>query len=132
LSGPILDRIDLFVEVQGADHTTLLHQVSDPTKDKADREHVAKARQIQASRYATSNRLNAVMSNEEIKTISLLTDEAQVILNTAATRLRISPRSYMRIIKVARTIADLGTSKSISAMHLTEALQYRELRLLHQ
>lgn len=131
LSGPILDRIDLFVEVQGADHTTLLHQVSDPIKDNTDREHVAKARQIQANRYATSNRLNAVMSNEEIRAASCLTDEAQAILNTAAARLHISARSYMRIIKVARTIADLSISKPISAEHLTEALQYRELRLLH-
>ena len=128
LSGPILDRIDLFVEVRGTDHTALLKQSVDAKKDKADQTHVANARRLQAKRYGSLSRLNATMTNEDIRQLGNITDEGRDILNSAASRLGISARAYMRTIKVARTIADLDNETHISVAHISEALQYRELR----
>jgi magnesium chelatase family protein len=124
LSGPIMDRIDLYADAEEIDHTKLL--ATSPTKnDDRIRARVVKARAAQAKRYASAAKLNADMTNHDIKTRSNLTNEATKLLNIAASRLRLSARSYMRIIKVARTIADLTDTEQINASHITEALQYR-------
>jgi magnesium chelatase family protein len=125
LSGPILDRIDLHSFVHDVDHEHLLTQAPDAKVDQLVKERVAKARQQQAMRYGDTVKLNADMTNRDIKLQAKLENEARQLLNTAAQRLNISARSYMRTIKVARTIADLEGSPAINVAHLSEALAYR-------
>lgn len=128
LSGPILDRIDLYVEVSTVKHAQILEVASDQRADDATRARVAYARKVQNTRYK-SPATNSCMSNDQIKKQAHLDTAARVMLDRAATQLCISARSYMRIIKVARTIADLEKSRLILESHVTEALQYRSLRL---
>ncbi|MGH7194077.1 MAG: YifB family Mg chelatase-like AAA ATPase, partial [Candidatus Saccharimonadales bacterium] len=137
LSGPILDRIDLYSNVHEVDHDRLLTQMADPEADEAVRSRVAGARAIQARRFARAGaaagasspaaavRLNADMSNADIKRLAGIGPEARQILNRAARQLDLSARAYMRTIKVARTIADLEESPEVTAAHLAEALNYR-------
>ncbi len=125
LSGPILDRIDVYIEVEDIDHTKLLQQNSSQETDEVVRSRVAAARALQAKRFGVGHKLNSNMNNQDIKTLGKLTANAKNILDQAAKRLDISARSYMRTVKVARTIADLDDSESIEPSHLTEALRYR-------
>lgn len=124
LSGPVMDRIDIHVTVDEVKHSSLLgdNHTSETSKTIADR--VQAARTIQLQRFGDGY-LNAGMDNRQIKQHAQLTTDAIVLLNRAATQLDISARSYMRIIKVARTIADLDNSTAIASQHITEALQYR-------
>ncbi len=124
LSGPIMDRIDLYADVQEIEHSRLL--TSDGENGDEDiRQRVAHARDMQAMRYDSPTKLNADMTNKDIKARSGLNKEAHNLLNEAAKKLELSARSYMRIIKVARTIADLDKSEAVLASHIGEALQYR-------
>lgn len=125
LSGPILDRIDLYSNVHEIKHSKLLTQPEDKTSDDNVRLRIAQARSIQNTRYAKSNKLNTDMTNSDIKKFAKIEPEAQELLNTAAERLNVSARSYMRSIKVARTIADLEKSPNITHAHISEALAYR-------
>ena len=125
VSGPILDRIDLCCDVHEVQHSKLLGDKIDGEDDATVRQRVMQARQRQAERYASSSKLNNDMTNEDVKKLSHLTAQAKKSLNQAADRLHISARSYMRAIKVARTIADLEQSAEITDAHITEALRYR-------
>lgn len=125
LSGPILDRIDLYSDVSEIKHDKLLSQGIDTESDNRVRQSITQARQLQTKRYSKANKLNADMTNADIKKHSLVDDEARELLNTAAAKLNISARSYMRTVKVARTIADLELSTSVTAAHISEALAYR-------
>ena len=82
------------------------------------------ARNKQAKRY-NNNKTNSDMTNQDIKKLAFLSNAAQELLNQAAEKLQISARSYMRSIKIARTIADLEKSEHIETAHMSEALQYR-------
>lgn len=135
LSGPILDRIDLYVEVDTIDHAKLIRGnregndgANDP--DEPLREKVVAARQRQHARYEQSSRLNSAMSNRDIDTHSKLSPAAKTLLDAAASKLDISARNYMRIVKVARTIADLEASDEVLPSHISEALQYRSHNLV--
>jgi len=119
-----MDRIDLYADVEEVEHAKLLGP-SEENGDATIIRSVARARERQAKRYDSRTKLNADMTNNDIKTISHITTEAQQILNQAAKALDLSARSYMRIIKVARTIADLDDSDNVTAEHTAEALQYR-------
>ncbi len=125
LSGPILDRIDLYSDVNEIKHDKLLSQGIDTESDNIVRQSIASARLLQMERYSKANKLNADMTNADIKKYSLVDDEAKELLNSAAAKLNISARSYMRTVKVARTIADLESSIPVTAAHISEALAYR-------
>ncbi len=125
LSGPIIDRIDIHVPVNEVIHKQLLHteRFEEPSKMIAER--IYRARQIQAKRFGAAQKNNAQMDNQDIKRSGALSSQAEELLNQASERLQISARSYMRIIKVARTIADLEGAKQIEPTHISEAIQYR-------
>ncbi len=125
LSGPILDRIDLYVNVNEVKHSNLLSQSSGSDESKRIQANVINARKRQQQRYTNQATLNATMSNRDIKTHARLAPDAKQFLNDASEQLDISARSYMKIIKISRTIADLTSTDLITIEHLSEALQYR-------
>ena len=126
LSGPILDRIDLYVDVHEIDNKRLLSDVpSSAQTSHAIREKVAMARDKQAKRFGKTTKLNADMSNKDLKLHANLEPNAKDMLDSAAEKFGLSPRAYMRSVKVARTIADLDNSDAITVKHIAESLQYR-------
>ncbi len=125
LSGPILDRIDLYVDVHEIDNSQLLADRTPTTATQDVRSRVAKARGLQAQRFSSPSKLNADMSNRDILALARLEPAAKEILDAAAERFGLSARAYMRSVKVARTIADLDASEAIQPHHVAEALQYR-------
>lgn len=127
LSGPLLDRIDLHVEVPRLKREELSAQ-PEGEASKIIRERVSKARQIQQDRFkGTEAYCNARMTPRQIKEFCRLEAEAQDLLKSAILHLRLSARAYDRILKVSRTIADLEGTESIQARHVAEATQYRVL-----
>ncbi len=129
ISGPLLDRIDLHIDVPPVDVKELAEnqkasEFLEPSK--AIKERVIFARKIQQARFAgDSIQVNAEMKNSHIKKYCPLSKEAEQILQQAATKFQLSARSYLKMIKVARTIADLEDSADIGVSHMAEALQYR-------
>lgn len=125
LSGPIMDRIDIYVDVDEVLHKKLL---SNDLQEKSQviLKRVNLARALQAKRFGNRYKTNADMTNQEIKKLALLTETARQLLDQAAHQLQISARNYMRCIKIARTIADLENSEAIQPAHMSESLQYRQ------
>lgn len=123
ISGPIMDRIDLYVVVDSVNHTDLLETRKELSARKL-QDQVLKARAVQRDRYQSA-KLNASLNNAELKKYARLTPAARTFLDTASGRLQISARNYMRIVKVARTIADLEGSESINTSQISEAFQFR-------
>lgn len=128
LSGPILDRIDIHVYVGQVNHDILLTGGTSEEDSIAIAKRVQSARDAQNERYGSKTLLNSALPSTEVKKQANLAIDAVQLLNTAAKRLHLSPRSYARTIKVARTIADLEGSKTILAEHISETLQYRYRR----
>ena len=127
LSGPLLDRIDLQVEVDGISYEEL--RFAPPSEDSATiKARVEKARAIQRDRYAGSGvHTNAQMTNAQMKKHCALSPECEKILEAAFKKLNMTARASTRVLKVARTIADLEASADIQVRHITEAVQYRSL-----
>ena len=127
LSGPLLDRIDIHIEVQKVE----FEQLSDQRKGESSREirnRVLKAREIQEARYQKLNiSYNAQMGAKEIEQFCQLDSVSLNLIKMAMDRLNLSARAYDRILKVARTIADLSESENIQSNHIAEAIQYRSL-----
>jgi len=130
LSGPIIDRIDLYTEVDNVQHDTLLKNNKNTDSSTVVRRRVLAARQRQHKRYGVTTKTNSQLTNREIKATANLENSAQELLNQAAEKLEISARAYMRLIKVARTIADLEASPSITPAHISEAIQYRKQTII--
>jgi magnesium chelatase family protein len=125
LSGPVIDRIDLYVDVEPVEHARLLKPDDSVASSHDIAARVAAARGLQAARASNLGRLNGSLDNRAVKSLARLDDGAMELLNQAAGRLHISARGYMRAVKVSRTIADLDGSETILSRHLAEALQYR-------
>ncbi len=126
ISGPLLDRIDLFVSVAPVDHDLLLR--SETAKDvqhHAAQQAIELARAAQKARFLDSTKTNALLTNAGITRSAHLSKPAKLLLDKAGKSLNLSARSYFKTIKVARTIADLEGSTSIEPQHISEALQYR-------
>ncbi|MGH7157004.1 MAG: YifB family Mg chelatase-like AAA ATPase [Candidatus Saccharimonadales bacterium] len=125
LSGPILDRIDLHLPVHDVEHSKLLAKRQNAGESPLIRQRVEQAYSRQRQRFGGQARFNSSMNNKEIREIAHLSETAKKLLDAAAEKLDISARSYVRAVKVARTIADLDNSAGILPVHISEALQYR-------
>jgi magnesium chelatase family protein len=128
ISGPVVDRIDMWIEVSHIEHEKLKTRgmeevMGDHSADV--RERVRKARGVQHHRFGDMLRTNADMGVRDIDQRALLTPEAERILQKAGSAYKLSPRTYHRTIKLARTIADLASSEHISDTHILEAMTYR-------
>lgn len=129
ISGPLMDRIDLHVEVVPVNFEELASRQIPTESSQTIRERVIKARNIQTERFKHIEKVycNAQMRSHEIKKYCQLDDAGTRILKNAMEKLQLSARAYDRILKVARTIADLDYSEHISAAHVAEAVHYRNL-----
>ena len=128
ISGPLLDRIDIHIEVPTIEYRDLASlERGEPSA--AIRERVVSARQVQRERFRGMKSLhcNAGMGARQLQKLCQLQPAAQELLKTAITELNFSARAYDRILKVARTIADLDGAAEIGEQHVAEAIQYRTL-----
>ncbi|WP_166511933.1 YifB family Mg chelatase-like AAA ATPase [Desulfallas thermosapovorans] len=125
LSGPLLDRIDLHIDVPRLSYDDLVQSPPGEASETI-RRRVQRAREIQYSRFGP-DAVNAVMSPAQLKKYCRMDKEGAGLLRTAFERLSLSARSYNKIIKVARTLADLSASEDIRAEHIAEAIQYRSM-----
>jgi magnesium chelatase family protein len=128
ISGPLLDRIDLHVEVTPVAFSEL-SGISTQENSASIRDRVIRARAIQEERYKSFEGVyaNAQMSSKMLKQICEINTAGRTLLKNAMEKLNLSARAYDRILKVARTIADLGDCEEIKVEHLAEAIQYRSL-----
>ncbi len=128
LSGPLLDRIDLHLEVPRVP-VTLLQERPQAESSEEIRRRVEAARAIQCERYRhrPGAPFNSAMNGEELRRYAGLDREGQKLLQLAFETLGLSARAYNRIVKVARTIADLAGAEQIEAAHVAEAIRYRAL-----
>lgn len=130
LSGPIVDRIDMWVEVAQVDHEKLGDDRRDGKESSTIKKEVEVARAIQLDRFGSSGVFNSDMAVNELKEHAALSDTPKKALTAAAKYHNLSARAYHRIIKLARTIADLEQCGNIKKEHIMEALQYRPQKVL--
>jgi len=125
ISGPLIDRIDLHIEVPRIKFEKLsVNNLAEPSKSI--RERVEKARKVQEERFRNKNIVsNSEMSSQDVKEFCKIGEETLNILKTAISQFHLSARSYYKVLKLARTIADLENKEEIASAHVAEALQYR-------
>jgi magnesium chelatase family protein len=127
ISGPLLDRIDIHIEVPAVPYKELSATTSG-TSSAQMREQVTQAREMQAARFAgTSSRTNAKMTHRQIRQFCQLDEPGSNLLRTTMTEMGLSARAHDKVLRVARTIADLAGSEQIKHEHLHEAVNYRML-----
>jgi magnesium chelatase family protein len=127
LSGPLLDRIDIQIEVPPVDVEDITSDLPSEASEEI-RKRVEKARKIQYERYKNKKIFtNSQLTTKLIKEFCPMTDEAKRILKISIEKLNLSARAYDRIIKVARTIADMDNKEIIDSTHISEAVQYRSI-----
>jgi magnesium chelatase family protein len=128
ISGPLLDRIDIHIEVTPVPFEKLSEERKGESSIEI-RKRVIAARDMQTKRFSNLEHVhyNAQMNTKQIREFCVLDNASKELLKNAMDRLSLSARAYDRILKVARTIADLDTGKDISANHISEAIQYRSL-----
>jgi Mg chelatase-related protein len=128
ISGPLLDRIDIHIEIVPVPFEKLSEKTESESSATV-RERVIKARQIQEERFKDIEGVycNAQMSSKQMRSFAPLDAESSELLKSAMQRLNLSARAYDRIVKVARTIADLENSENIQSTHIAEAINYRNL-----
>lgn len=138
ISGPMLDRIDIHIEVPRVDYEKLSGNKLGETSETI-RQRVQNARDIQIKRYSSIRNSNIESSNivsnadmrvGDIRQFCQLQAEGQSLMRSAMSQMNLSARAYHRILKLARTIADLAGSEEIQSPHLAEALQYRPKLML--
>lgn len=126
ISGPLLDRIDIFIDVPDVTVDDFTRNVAEEEKSENIKKRVTQVREIQAARYREKNyRTNAEALGNELE--SYLDGEAKDLLYSCVNKTKISARGYYRVIKLARTIADLAQSEQIKTDHVSEALGYRRI-----
>jgi len=127
MSGPIIDRIDMWIEVGQVEHKDLSGDFAGREKTEEIKKRVEKARGIQRKRFKEYKKTttNSEMGVQELKELIPLSEEVKNTLNSAAKQMDLSARAYHRIIKLARTIADLEVAENIEEKHILEAVQYR-------
>jgi magnesium chelatase family protein len=127
VSGPLLDRLDIHIEVPPVDYTQLADK-EEGESSAAIRERVNKARKIQIERFkGTGITCNAKMTSSLTRKYCQLSPTAEKTLQVSFEKLGLSARAYDKVLKVARTIADLDESEAIENRHILEAIQYRSL-----
>ncbi len=128
VSGPLLDRIDIHIEVPPVEYDELSGKAQSGEPSQKIKERVNKARAIQHKRFeGTEITCNARISSSLLRKVCVMSEEAEKVLKKAFEKLNLSARAYDRVLKVARTIADLEASENIEASHILEAVQYRAL-----
>jgi magnesium chelatase family protein len=127
LSGPLLDRIDLQINVQSIEYETITSKNLSPISSEELYKKIAVALEKQRARFGNKALHNSTMSPDLIEKYCLLTEQAEQIIRKAFDKLRLSMRGYHKILKVARTIADLEESELIDVPHIQEAIMYRSL-----
>ena len=126
LSGPMLDRIDICVDVPALDYDELSGASAPAEASEAIRQRVNAARAVQTARYGPDGpACNAQMGPKELRTYCKLDEPCRQLIRGAYDRLGLTARGYDRILRVARTVADLDGAEQIAVHHLAEALQYR-------
>lgn len=128
ISGPLLDRIDIFVEVPRVEYEKLASNAQGESSAEV-RERVEAARGVQTRRFACSRyTCNAEMTPTEVREYcqARLDEQAQSLLRLAMAQLSLSARAFHRVLKLARTIADMAGAEDIASAHLAEAIQYRQ------
>jgi len=127
ISGPLLDRIDMHIEISEVSYDDLKSKAASESSDKV-KNRVNLARQKQQVRYGDDGvYTNSQLSNAQVKKYCALNTEGEALIASAFKNLDISARSYNRILKVARTIADLANEESITSSHIAQAIQFRTL-----
>ncbi len=125
ISGPLMDRIDIHVDVPRVDYEKLSEYRQGESSEVVS-QRVETARQIQRDRFeGTTLTCNADMHPAQVRQFCTLDDPCRSLMRAAMNQLQLSARAYHRILKLARTIADLSSSQNIQQTHLAEALQYR-------
>jgi magnesium chelatase family protein len=128
ISGPLLDRIDIQIEVPRLDYKELVNKDKKSDTSEEIRKRIEKARKIQLTRFKNRHIFsNSQMNRKDIEKYCQLSQEGWNLLSQAMEKLKLSARAYDKILKLSRTIADLNFTDEIQTIHIAEAIQYRSL-----